>query len=150
MSQSFTHLLVHAIFATKGREPWLASDIRPRLFGYIHGICRNVDAPLVIAGGVEDHMHLLFEAHPSKAVADAMRDIKANSSRWIHTTFPALAEFAWQAGYAAFSVSWSARDDVRRYIQTQESHHARRTVAEEMREFFARHGLPWDEQRVFV
>lgn len=144
-----THLTIHVIYATRRRHPWLVKDIRTQLFGYIHGICRNINAPLVIAGGVEDHTHLLLDLHPSVALAAAVRDIKANSSRWVHQTFPHLSDFAWQTSYAAFAVSASLRDTVRGYIENQEQHHRSVSFADELREFCQRHGLPFDEGQAF-
>jgi len=141
---AFTQLLTHLIWSTHQRNPWLRADIRPRLFAYTSGVCRNINTPLVIAGGVEDHVHLLIDLHPTVAVADAVRDIKANSSRFIHDTWSDLGAFKWQEGYSAFAVSYSARDDVYRYIENQPEHHRTRSFAEELREFYIKHGREWD------
>ncbi|MCC6660303.1 MAG: transposase [Phycisphaerales bacterium] len=140
---AYTHILIHLVFSTRDRAPWLTPDIGPRLSAYFHGACESARAPLLIAGGVEDHVHLLRGLHQSVALADAVREIKANSSSWLSRYLP---EFAWQSGYAAFSVSRSARDDVRRYIENQAEHHAKRSFKDELRELLQRHGLEFDER----
>jgi REP element-mobilizing transposase RayT len=143
---AFTQLLLHLIWSTRQRAPWLRPDIRPRLFAYTSGICRNINAPLVIAGGVEDHAHFLIDLHPTLAPADVVRDIKSNSSRFIHETWPELAAFHWQESYSAFAVSYSARDDVYRYIENQPEHHRTRTFADELRDFYVKHDRAWDPE----
>ena len=97
-------------------------------------------------GGTSDHAHLLISAHPQSSVADLMRCVKTNSSKWIHQTFPNLAAFAWQAGYAAFSVSHSNRAQVQSYIRQQEEHHRSMSFEEEFVEFLRRHGVHYDER----
>jgi glucokinase len=97
-----------------------------------------------IAGGIEDHVHLLIELPPTSTIADTVRDIKANSSRFIHESWPELTDFAWQRRYSAFAVSKSGRDEVYRYIESQAQHHAKRSFVDELREFRERHGLPID------
>jgi putative transposase len=146
MPQSFTCLRYHVIFSTKGRVPLIHRELQPRLWEYMGGILRSNRSVLLAAGGVPDHVHLLIGLNQSLAVADAVRLIKANSSGWIHNTFPDLGGFAWQSGYGAFSVSYSAQDAVKRYIADQESHHRTKTYKEEFIEFLECHGIPYDEQ----
>jgi putative transposase len=142
-----TRLLYHIVFATKRREPWLNTEIRPRLWRYISGICCHKQCPLIIAGGVDDHAHLLLETPPTVRLADIVRDVKANSSRFIHEEYPTLKEFAWQTSYAGFSVSVSAVADVRRYIETQEEHHKRMLFIDELRALCDKHGVAWDPRQ---
>ncbi len=149
MGHTFTKLLVHCVFSTKDRRPFLTPDVRKRLFKYIGGILSGRDIELCAAGGTENHVHLLLGIPATGSVADAMRLVKANSSRWLRETFVALADFGWQTGYAAFSVSCSARDDVIRYIGNQEEHHRRRSFEDEFREFLARHEFAFDERYVW-
>lgn len=149
MSHTHASLLVHVVFSTKGREAVIAPEIRERLFAYVGGVARNEGAALVSAGGVADHLHLLLSASPAKSVSGLVRDIKANSSRWIRETFPESQGFAWQAGYGAFSVSESNADAVRAYIERQEEHHRRVTFQEEYLEFLKRHRIEFDPKWVF-
>jgi putative transposase len=90
MPQSFASLHVHLIFSTKHREPLLTPDILPRVFSYLGGIARVDGNVLVAAGGTPDHVHLLVSLNRQSSVADAVRSIKAESSKWVHKTFSNL------------------------------------------------------------
>lgn len=127
MPQSFTTLVFHIIFATHGRGPILDPEIRERLFPYMGGIVRELGGRPFVINGPADHVHLLAALPATVSVAEALRIVKANSSKWVHETFPKLGGFAWQAGYGAFTVSRSNEESVRRYIEDQEAHH--RTMA---------------------
>ncbi len=146
MPQSLAALDVHLVFSTQRRAPMLIGPIRPRLFAYIGGTLRTLSSPLIAAGGVEDHVHLLISLGRVTSVADAVRDIKSNSSRWLRTTFPDTHRgFAWQTGYAAFAVSRSQIPGVRDYLARQEEHHRTVTFREEYRRFLERHEVAFDE-----
>jgi REP element-mobilizing transposase RayT len=146
MPQSFACLHYHIVFSTKGREPSLSADLRPRLFEYFGGILRAHDGCLVAAGGVEDHVHLLAGLSREMAVADALRLLKTNSSKWIHDTIAGAESFAWQAGYGAFTVSLSQMGVVRAYLARQEEHHRTQTFQDEFRALLRRHGIEFDER----
>lgn len=120
-------------------------DWSPRLYQYIGGTLRAKDSVLLAAGGMPDHIHLMISLGKQTTIADLIRDIKANSSRWIHEAFASLRGFAWQTGYAAFSVSPSSLGDVKQYIANQSEHHRVRTFQEEFVLFLERHGVPYDE-----
>jgi len=146
MPQSFTSLHYHFIFSTKNRAPMITADVQPRLFEYIGGILRSHKSVLLAAGGIADHVHLLVRLSKELAVSEALRLIKANSSGWIHDTFPEQRAFAWQAGYAAFTVSYSNLGPVKRYLAGQAEHHRERTFQEEFLAFLQRHGIEYDER----
>jgi REP element-mobilizing transposase RayT len=139
----------HIIFSTKNRDPLLVPNFAPRLFEYIGGTLREQENPLVAAGGMPDHVHLLVSLNKQTAVADAVRDIKSNSSRWIHDTFPKMRGFAWQAGYGAFAVSYSNISRVKKYIAEQAEHHRVRSFQEEFLAYLKRHGMEYDERYVW-
>jgi putative transposase len=149
MPQSFVCLYCHVIFSTKNHEPFLMSKWRPRLHAYIGGILRSKLDELLAAGGTADHLHLLVSLGKQSTVSDTIRDVKSNSSRWIHETFSNLRGFAWQTGYGAFTVSRSSLGDVRRYIANQEQHHRVRTFQEEYVAFLKRHGIQYDERYIW-
>lgn len=149
MAHTFTSLLVHVIFSTKDRRPLLDVDLRPRLLPYIGGIVREAGGTPLVMNGVDDHVHLLLGLPALLSVADAMRLLKTNSSRWVHEQWPQRRAFAWQAGYGAFSVSRSNVDEVERYIAQQEEHHRRLTFQEEYLTFLRRHGIEFDERYVW-
>lgn len=146
MPQSFASLHCHIIFSTKDRAPLITAAVQPRLYEYIGGIARSHECCLVAAGGIADHVHLLVSLSREIAVAQAVRVIKANSCKWIHETFPEHIDFAWQAGYGAFAVSYSQVPTVREYLAGQEEHHKRRTFKEEFIEFLRRHNIEYDER----
>ncbi|HTS13602.1 MAG TPA: transposase [Candidatus Limnocylindrales bacterium] len=144
MSHSYTNILVHALFGTKDRGPWLAREWRPDLFSYMAGILKRLGAGPLTVGGVADHAHLLFVLPSELTIADAMEKVKANSSRWIHERSPSLRDFGWQTGYTAFSVSQSNVERVRHYIATQEAHHRKLTYREEVMALLRKHGIEPD------
>ena len=141
MPQSFACLHYHLIFSTKNRAPLLGGDLPDRLFAYVGGILRDENGALVAAGGMPDHVHLLVSLGRESSVSDVLRQIKGSSSRWIRETIPGLHGFAWQAGYAAFSVSYSHIERVRQYIATQAEHHRTTTFQEEFLAFLRKHNL---------
>ncbi|MBI1371916.1 MAG: IS200/IS605 family transposase [Phycisphaera sp.] len=148
MAQSFVQLYVHVIFSTRDRAAFITPDLKPRLYEYIVGIARGIDCVMLSAGGVADHVHLLLSLGKQIAIADAVRDIKGNSSKWVHEKFDTHQQFAWQAGYAAFTVSRSSLDHVKAYIARQEEHHRRMTFEEEFIAFLDRHGVEYDPRYV--
>src|SRR5579864_9108232 len=122
---AFSSLLVHIIFSTKRRAPDLSPDLSGRLFPYMGGIIRERNSVLLAINGAPDHVHLLVSLAPTESVADLMRLVKTNSSRWVHEQFPERRDFGWQTGYAEFTVSESRREQVRKYIAGQRDHHRR-------------------------
>jgi putative transposase len=146
MGNSYTNLLVHVVFSTKGRQPMISPQWQERLYEYLGGTIRSTNSTLLAAGGVTDHVHLLVGLHASVAVSDLVRTVKANSSKWISQTMDGATAFAWQTGYAAFSVSESNADKVRRYLARQAEHHRRVSFKEEFMELLRRHGVEFDER----
>ena len=144
MGHTFSRILLHVIFSTKGRRNSLYREMRGDLLAYVLGIVRNEGAQTLAANAVEDHVHLLLAVKPVQAASDLVRKIKTNTSRWIHATYPDLRDFAWQSGFGVFSVSESAVRDVAAYIRDQERHHRRMPFAEELRLFLEKHGIEYD------
>jgi putative transposase len=140
MSQSYAVLWYHLIFATKDRAPLLDRDLRGKVHGYLVGIVERLGGAARAIGGVEDHVHALIRLPQERSIAEAARVLKANSSKWIHAE-SASAQFAWQNGYAAFSVSLSQLNRVGAYIADQERHHRTIDYADELAAFLARHGI---------
>jgi len=145
VASTYTSLLYHLVFGTKDRAPLITEDRRDRLYAYIGGIVRDERGTLLTAGGMPDHVHLLARFTADSSVADMVRRIKANSSRWIHQE-PDSQSFAWQTGYGAFSVSGSQKGAVERYIETQQKHHARLSFRDEMITLLKRHQIEFDER----
>jgi len=146
MAHTFTDLLTHAVFSTFGRAPFLSEAMRPDVHAYIGGILRELHAVPIAIGGTADHVHLLARLPAEMAVADCLRVVKANSSRWLKEKWPQRRSFAWQRGYGAFSVSESKKGVVTRYIQNQAEHHRRISFQEEFLELLKNHGIAFEEQ----
>ena len=144
MGHTFSRILLHVIFSTKGRQRALSAAVRDDLSGYIHGIARNEGVHVLKIAVVEDHVHMLLVTQPKHSSSDIVRTIKANSSRWLHEKYPALRGVAWQSGFGVFSVSESATADVSAYIEGQEHHHHRMSFAEELKSFLEKHGVEYD------
>jgi putative transposase len=123
MGHTYTNLLTHIIFSTKDRLPYLRTERREDVFAYMGGIVRELKGHAVNVNGPEDHVHMLMRLPAAVAIAKAVEVIKTNSSRWIHERRVLYRTFAWQAGYAAFSVSESNADNVSQYITNQVAHH---------------------------
>jgi|ERR1051325_302644 REP element-mobilizing transposase RayT len=117
MGQTFANLINHIVFSTKDRAELIDRAYAAGLHAYIGEVLSNLDGALLCAGGMPDHIHLLVSLSPKFAVADVVRDIKANSSRFLKRAFPGMRRFAWQNGYGIFSVSESKSLSVRRYIE---------------------------------
>jgi REP element-mobilizing transposase RayT len=148
MAHTFTNLLTHVIFSTKDRLPTVTPEIKPRLLAYMGGIVRSLDGIALAIDGPADHVHLLVKTPATISMADFVRDVKANSSKWVHGTFP-RAGFGWQTGYGAFSVSCSNVEAVREYIEGQEEHHKAVSFQEEFLGFLRRHGIEYDERYIW-
>lgn len=146
MPQSFACLHHHLIFSTKNRAPLITADLQPRLFDYVGGILRSEGCALAAAGGMPDHVHLLVSLDRKMSVSDTLRIVKANSSRWVHESCPALSGFAWQVGYGAFAVSYSHLDRVKAYLSQQAEHHREMTFQEEFIAYMQRHEIEYDER----
>ena len=132
------------IYSTKMRRPIIQESWRERLYAYKHGIVENLGGRLHKAGGISDHVHLVAELKNDMSVAEAIGKIKANSTSGVHKTFPDCADFAWQVGYAAFTVSQSELEKVIRYVENQAEHHRKATFEEELAAFLERHGIKYD------
>ncbi|MFO0848885.1 MAG: IS200/IS605 family transposase [Gemmataceae bacterium] len=149
MPQSFTCLHYHIVFSTKHRQPVIIPAVRPKLFAYLGGLIRAEGGHPVAIGGMPDHVHILARLGQTKALADILRVVKANSSKWVHDTHPEVAGFGWQTGYGAFTVGQSSLEAVRRYVEGQEEHHRARSFQDEFRQMLRQHGIEWDERYIW-
>lgn len=149
MPGTYSQILLHAVFSTKHRAAMVKPLIRDQLYAYIGGIIRAERGTLYDIGGVEDHVHLYLRWRPNESISNLMRRVKANSSKWVHDSFPAFAEFAWQEGYAVFSVSKSQEAAVKGYIATQAEHHLKEDFKSELLRMLRLHEVEFDERYVF-
>jgi putative transposase len=149
MSGTYSQLLLHVVFSTKGRTPWISGEVSERLYPYIGGIIRAEKGVLFDIGGVEDHIHMYLRWRPDGSVSDLMRTVKARSSRWVHETHPNLGAFAWQEGYSVFSVSKSQEEAEKKYIAGQAEHHRKEDFKSELMRILRAHGVEFEEKYVF-
>ena len=145
MGHTYSKLMVHVVFSTKDRAPTLDSELKPRLFAYMGGIVRELGGTALLINGPADHVHILMLFPAKIALSEMMGKLKANSSGWVHREFPAKRAFAWQTGFAAFSVSVSQKLAVLDYIAGQEEHHRKLSFKEEFIAFLQKHEVEYDE-----
>ena len=148
MANTFTSLHYHVIFSTKNREPRIGQDIEQRVWSYLGGIARENDMKALLVGSVENHVHLLLGIPAALSLSKALQLIKGGSSVWLKENFPGMQGFAWQDGYAAFTVSRSQLPEVEEYIRGQREHHRIKTFEEEYRVFLDKHAIPYKEEYV--
>jgi putative transposase len=146
MPKSYTNLIYHIVFSTKNREPIITYERAPRLYDYMGGIIRNLGGIVLAMNGIEDHVHLLAKLRPDRSLSSVLRDLKANSSGWMHDVLPNAKDFAWQNGYGAFTVSASQINRVRQYIATQEQHHQKHSFRDEFVGLLRRNQIEFDER----
>lgn len=147
MSQSLASIVVHLIFSTKARQPVLMRELRPELFAYIASLAQKESSFVFEIGGIEDHVHVLLSLPRTMALSRLVELIKKESSKWLKKRHVSLQLFSWQKnGYGAFSVSASKIPIVRKYIQEQESHHAKSSFKDELLVFLNAAHLPFDEK----
>jgi putative transposase len=141
MSQSFTKLWIHAIWATKHRQELIDFSIEKKLYDFIWQELTELGCPVRIINGMPDHVHVLFLQNPQKTISDIVKQVKGSSSHFINREELILEKFAWQTGYAAFSVSQSQLDAVYHYVKNQKQHHLKKNGQDEFDEFVKLHGL---------
>ena len=143
MPSTYLSLHYHLVFSTKNREMIIAPEWRARLHDYLGGTIRGLGGYPEGVGGVADHVHLLVGLKATHCLADVLRELKKASSIWVHEEI-GLRSFAWQEGYAAFTVSATAREPVRSYIANQEEHHRVKSFREELVEMLDKAGIEYD------
>lgn len=149
MPQSLARVVLHSIFSTKNREPFLRdAETAERLYSTMGSSCKNLGCNPIQIGGHHDHVHLLTTLSRTCTIADFIKEVKRVSNGWMKET-AGVPDFSWQNGYGCFSVSENRVDGVIAYIQNQAEHHHMITFQEEYREFLERHNVPYDERYVW-
>lgn len=149
MANTYSQIYIQVVFAVAGRENAIRREWRDELYKYITGIVKSRKQKMISIGGVEDHIHILLGIKPDISLSDLVRDIKANSSRFINEKSLAFGYFRWQEGFGAFSYSHSQLDDVIRYIQNQETHHKKSTFRDEYLSYLKRYEINFDVKYIF-
>ncbi len=146
MSQSLVQNLQHTVFSTKGRINLIGDEWSDELYRYIGGNMNKIGCKLIEAGGLNDHIHLFSSLDKRISLSQFVNRIKSSSSYWIHKRVPGMKGFAWQSGYASFSVSESQANYVIKYIQNQRRHHSKYGFQDELLRLLRRHSLKYDER----
>jgi putative transposase len=149
MPQSLNHVLLHLVFSTKDRLPFLETTIRSTLYAYIATVARNAGCECLRVGGMEDHVHLAIEFSRTITIAELVEELKTSSSKWLKTQTPHLSSFAWQRGYGVFSVGPTDSEALLTYIDRQEEHHREISFQEEYRAFLRKYRISFDERYVW-
>jgi len=141
MPHSFNKIWIHAIWSTKNRMPLIHSNVEYKIHLFMSEQLRELGCPVRIINGMPDHIHCLFLLSPQKSIADVIKQLKGSSSHFINQNDLIDEKFAWQTGYAAYSVSESVVDKVFQYVKNQKQHHNKKTFQKEYDEFIKIYGL---------
>lgn len=146
MAHSYVSSVFHVVFSTKERRQLIDANFQPKLWNYLAGIAHNHGIQVLAVGGTENHVHLLIAVPADAKLSDAVRTLKANSSRWVRET---SSLFGWQEGYGAFSVSPSQIERVKQYIGNQAEHHRSRSFEDEFLAMLQAANLHFEQGQVF-
>jgi putative transposase len=147
MSQSLSRILLHIIFSTKNRFPFLKdTDTQKRMHRYLASVFNKNNSPAIEVGGSSNHVHILCLLSRKYPVSELIRTAKTNSSSWAKSLGGICTKFSWQSGYGVFSISPSQIEPLRRYIQGQAEHHRHKSFQEEYVQLLREHGVAYDER----
>jgi REP element-mobilizing transposase RayT len=148
MANTYTQIYLQFVFAVQNRVSLIHPDWEDELYRYITGIVQNNKHKLIGINGTSNHIHVLIGYKPHQLIPELLQDIKGDSSKWINKKGLVRGKFTWQAGYGAFSYSYSQVDEVVKYIMNQDLHHKKKTFREEYIEFLEQFHVPYDERYV--
>jgi len=146
---TFTQMYVQLVFAVAKKEAVLSKQIRPRVFMYVSGIIKGLKHKSLIVNGVPDHIHILLGLNPSVSVSDTVHGIKRGSSIFINDNKLVQGRFSWQEGYGGFTYSRSQVEEIYKYIENQETHHAKRSFREEYMSILDKNDVDYDQRFLF-
>lgn len=150
MAQSLCKIYLHIIFHIKTSSPKIQEEHLDRVHSYIGQLVNTTGCLVVQVGGFSDHVHILCLLSRNETVSHLVEEVKRNSSRWIKALSPQYEQFAWQGGYAAFSVSQSVVDKTLAYIKGQKEHHQKHSFQDEYLQFLKLYNISYDERYVFT
>ena len=149
MANTYSQIYLQIVFSVKGRQNLISKNWKEELYKYICGIVNGKEQKVYAIGGVADHIHILVSIKPTIALSDLVRDIKANSSKWINEKGFIKGKFQWQEGFGAFSYAHSQLDIIIAYINNQEQHHLKKTFRDEYTELLQKFNVQCDENYLF-
>ena len=149
MPQSLSNVIVHLVFSTKDREPFIDCEIRDSFHAYLATVVRDTGSECYRVGGIPDHVHLAIRLARPVSQSDLVEKLKTTSSKWIKTKGPQYSNFSWQRGYGIFSISRGHLEGLVSYIGNQEEHHRKVSFQDEFRELLRKNQTDFDEQYVW-
>ena len=149
MPNTYSQIYLQVVFSVKRRQNLIQKHWREELYKYICGIVNGKDQKVYAIGGVDDHIHILISIKPNIALSDLVRDIKANSSKWINERGFVNGIFQWQEGFGAFSYAQAQLDNVIAYINNQEQHHRIKTFKTEYVDLLQKFNVEYDDKYLF-
>ena len=149
MANTYTQIYLHIVFSVKGRQNLIQNKWKDELHKYICGITNGKEQKIYAIGGMPDHIHILVSIKPNMTISELVRDIKANSSKWINEKGLINGKFQWQEGFGAFSYAQSQLDNVIAYINNQEQHHQKKTFKDEYLDLLQKFNVEYDEKYLF-
>ncbi len=146
---TYRKIYYHIIFGTKNREAVIPPAFERKLFNYIWGIAKLKNCRLYQINGMEDHIHLLTDLHPTLSLSNYIKEIKVSSSMWLKRegSFPLFK--GWQEGYGAFTCSEMAKESIVAYIKNQKDHHKIERFEDEYRRLLKEHEIVFEEKYLF-
>jgi len=143
---SYRQIFYQIVFGTKDREPTIVDQHSEELYKYTWGVIKNLNCKLYPINGVEDHIHIFSDLHPSLSLADFVKNIKVASSKWMKESgkFPNFR--AWQESYGAFTYSVREKDMIINYIKNQKEHHKSENFRDEYKRLLLDHEIEFDEK----
>lgn len=150
MAQSLSKLYLHIIFHIKNSSVLILKEDKKDLYAYIGSIINDNNSIPIQINGMDNHLHILCVMSKNISLAKLVEEIKRHSSRWIKTRGSHYKQFAWQGGYAGFSVSQSLHNKIKRYIENQEEHHKKITFREEFVASLKGYGIDYNEKYLWT
>lgn len=149
MGQSLVRNIIHLVFSTKHRQPFILQPIESELHAYLGGICNRLGSKTIIVGGYMDHVHILCMLSQKIALMKLVEEVKSHSSKWIKSKGAEYKNFYWQDGYGAFSVNPADMDRLIQYIANQHQHHKRKRFKNEYTNLLKKCKVEYDERYVW-
>jgi len=149
MPQSLSNVMIHLIFSTKNREPFIAPGIERDLHRYMAAIFKAHESPALTINGTQDHIHALFTLSRTQTIAGLIEEVKKESSKWMKRQGTPFKNFYWQTGYGTFSIGNSGRETCLKYIANQKPHHREKSFQDEYRMFLRKYNIKYDERYVW-
>ena len=150
MAQSLCKIYLHIVFRIKTNSPQIDEEHIERVHSYIGQLVNATGCQVIRVGGTSDHIHVVCLLSRSETVSHLVEEVKRNSCRWIKTLSPRYEHFAWQSGYAAFSVSQSVVEKTIEYVNNQQEHHKRVSFNDEYIQFLKLYNIDYDDKYVFT